>query len=78
MASFAELWQVEFGSWRYCTVFYGFCLFYIVVVDSGLTCGLIFGDLPCFKYCMMVMASSRSFLTFQDSCCYSCMDMAGS
>ena len=24
----------------------GFALFYIVVVDFGLTCGLIFGDLP--------------------------------
>ena len=46
MASFAELWQVEFGSWSYYTVLDGFCLFYIVVVDSGLTCGLIFGDLP--------------------------------
>ena len=40
MASFAELWQVEFGSWRLS------CLFHIVVVDSGLSCGLIFGDLP--------------------------------
>ena len=40
MASFAELWQVEFGFWRL------FCLFHIVVVHSGLTCGLIFGDLP--------------------------------
>ena len=46
MASFAEMWQVQFGSWRFCTVLDGFCLFYIVVVDSGLTCGLIFGDLP--------------------------------
>ena len=46
MASFAEMWQVQFGSWRFCTVLGGFCLFYIVVVDSGLTCGLIFGDLP--------------------------------
>ena len=45
MASFAELWQVEFGSWRFCTVLDGSGLFYIVVVDSGLTCGLIFGDL---------------------------------
>ena len=45
MASFAELWQVQYGSWRFCTVFDGFCLFYIVVVDSGLTCGLLFGDL---------------------------------
>ena len=40
MASFAALWQVEFGSWRFCIVD-GFCLFYIVVVDSDLTCGLI-------------------------------------
>ena len=46
VASFAELWQVEFGSWRFFTVLDGFCLFYIVLVDSGLTCGLIFGDLP--------------------------------
>ena len=46
MAIFAELWQVEFGSWRYCTVLDGFCLFYIVVVDYGLTRGLIFGVLP--------------------------------
>ena len=30
----------------FCTVLDGFGLFYIVVVDSGLTCGLIFGDLP--------------------------------
>ena len=45
MASFTELWQVEFGFWRFCTVLDGFCLFYIVVVDSGLTSGLIFGDL---------------------------------
>ena len=45
MASLAELWQVQYGSWRFCTVFDGFCLFYIVVVDSGLTCGLLFGDL---------------------------------
>ena len=40
VASFAELWQVEFGSWRL------FCLFHIVVVDSGLSSGLLFGDLP--------------------------------
>ena len=46
VASFAELWQFEFGSWRFCTVLDGFCRFYIVVVDFGLTCGLIFGDLP--------------------------------
>ena len=45
VASFAELWRVEFGSWRFCTFLDGFCLFYIVGVDSGLTCGLIFGDL---------------------------------
>ena len=30
----------------FCAVLDGFGLFYIVVVDSGLTCGLIFGDLP--------------------------------
>ena len=59
MASFAELWQVEFGSWRFCTVLDGFCLFYIVVVDLGLTCGLIFGDLSSFRYGMMDMAISR-------------------
>ena len=46
MASFAELWQVEFGSWRFGTVLDGFCRFYIVVVNSGLICGFIFGDLP--------------------------------
>ena len=46
MASFAELWQVEFGSWRFCTVLDGLCLFYILVVDSGKICGLILGDLP--------------------------------
>ena len=46
MASFAELWQVQFGSWRFCTVLDCFGLFYIVVVDSGQTRGLIFGDLP--------------------------------
>ena len=46
VASFAELWQAEFGSWRFLTVLDGFGLFYIVVVDCGLTCGLIFGDLP--------------------------------
>ena len=46
VASFAELWQVEFGSWRFLTVLDGFGLFYIVVVDCGLTCGFIFGDLP--------------------------------
>ena len=46
MASFAELWQVQYGSWRFCTVFDGFGLFYSEVVDSGQTCGLIFRDLP--------------------------------
>ena len=30
----------------FCTVLDGLGLFHIVVVDSGLTCGLIFGDLP--------------------------------
>ena len=34
-------------------------LFYIVVVDSGLTCGLIFGDLPGFRCWSKVRASSR-------------------
>ena len=34
-------------------------LFYIVVVDSGLTYGLIFGDLPRFRCLSMVIASSR-------------------
>ena len=34
-------------------------LFYIVVVDSGLTYGLIFGDLARFRCLSMVMASSR-------------------
>ena len=40
-------------------MFDGSGLFYIVVVDSGLTCGLIFGDLPSFRYGMMDMAISR-------------------
>ena len=26
----------------------GFGLFYMIVKDSGMTCGLILGDLPCF------------------------------
>ena len=59
MASFAQLWHVEFGSCRPCTVLDGSGLFYIVVVDSGLTYGLIFGDLPRFRCLSMVMASSR-------------------
>ena len=46
VACFAELWQFEFGSWRFCTVLDGFSLFYMIVVDAGMTCGLIFGDLP--------------------------------
>ena len=36
-----------------------FGLFYIVVVDSGQTCAVIFGDLPGFRSWSMVMASSR-------------------
>ena len=52
-------------------------LFYIVVVDSGLTCGMSFRDPPRFRYCMMVMASSRCFLTVQDICSCPCMVMAG-
>ena len=59
MASFAYLWQVELGSWRLCTVLDGSGLFYIVVVDSGLTYGLMFGDLPRFGCLSMVMAISR-------------------
>ena len=56
----------------------GFCLFYIVVVDFCLTVGLIFGDLPRFRYWSVVMVSSRCLLTVQVRSCYFCLNVAGS